>query len=64
MAEFPNPATFLNEAWLELKKSSWLTRQQAMGSTVVVLTLVMIVALYISGIDFLLSVVMGALLGR
>jgi preprotein translocase SecE subunit len=64
MAEFPNPAAFVNEAWLELKKATWLSRQQAMGSTVVVLTLVMIVALYISGIDFLLSIVMGALLGR
>ncbi len=64
MADFPNPAQFVNEAWLELKKSHWLSRQQAMGSTGVVLVLVTIVALYISGVDFLLSVVMGALLGR
>jgi len=64
MADFPNPAQFVNEAWGELKKSHWLSRQQAIGSTGVVLTLVAIVALYISAVDFLLSVVMGALLGR
>ncbi|PCI37944.1 MAG: preprotein translocase subunit SecE [Elusimicrobia bacterium] len=64
MADIPNPAQFLNEAWLELKKSTWLSRQQAIGSTGVVLTLVAIVAVYIAGVDFLLSLIMGALLGR
>ena len=59
----PNPAQFVNEAWMELKKSHWMSRQQAMGSTVVVFTLVAVVAVYISSIDFMLSIVMGALLG-
>ena len=59
-----NPIEFFKEAWAELRKSTWLTRQQAVGSTVVVLVLIFIVAGYISGVDFILSVVMGALLGR
>ncbi|HBL15921.1 MAG TPA: preprotein translocase subunit SecE [Elusimicrobia bacterium] len=59
-----NPTQFAREAYTELKKSTWLTRQQAVGSTVVVLVLIFIVAGYISGVDFILSVVMGALLGR
>ncbi|MFH1725823.1 MAG: preprotein translocase subunit SecE [Elusimicrobiota bacterium] len=54
----------MKEAYIELKKSSWLSRQQAVGSTVVVLVMVAFVAVYISGVDFVLSIVMGALLGR
>ena len=59
----PNPAQFVNEAWMELKKSHWMSRQQAMGSTVVVFSLVAVVAVYISSIDFILSIIVGALLG-
>jgi preprotein translocase subunit SecE len=58
-----NPVEFFREAWGELKKSTWLTRQQAVGSTVVVVVLVVILAIYISGVDFALSLVLGALLG-
>ena len=63
MESMPDPVTFTKEAYLELKKSSWLTRQQAMGSTAVVLTIVGLIAVYISGIDFILSIIMRALLG-
>ncbi|MEK7656362.1 MAG: preprotein translocase subunit SecE [Elusimicrobiota bacterium] len=59
-----NPAKFVNESYTELKKSTWLTRQQAVGSTIVVTVLVMLMAVYISGIDFVLSVILGAILGR
>ena len=59
-----NPAKFVNESYAELKKSTWLTRQQAVGSTVVVTVLVALMAVYISGIDFVLSVILGAILGR
>ena len=64
MAEIINPAKFVNEAYVELKKSYWMPRPQAVGSTIVVLTLVTLVAIYISGVDFLLSVIMRALLGN
>jgi len=59
-----DPVQFVKEAIGELKKSSWLTRQQALGSTVVVCVLVAITAVYVAGVDFVLSIVMGALLGR
>jgi preprotein translocase SecE subunit len=64
MAEFPNPSRFVTEAYTELKKSSWLSRQQAVGSTIVVLAVVGVVAVYVASVDFVLSIVMGALLGR
>ena len=39
---------FCQEAYQELKLSSWLTRQQMMGSTVVVTVLTLIVAAYVA----------------
>jgi preprotein translocase subunit SecE len=62
MAAF-NPVQFLNESYLELKKSTWLTRPQAVGSTIVVLVIVSLVALYISLVDYTLSFLMKLLLG-
>ncbi|MBI3297784.1 MAG: preprotein translocase subunit SecE [Elusimicrobia bacterium] len=59
----PDPVTFVRESYLELKKSTWLTRQQAIGSTAVVLSIVALVAAYISSVDFVLSIIMRALLG-
>ena len=59
-----NPVKFVNEAYIELKKSTWLSRQQAVGSTGVVFVLVMLVAAYISSVDFILSIMMRALLGN
>jgi len=63
MADFPNPVKFANEAFIELKKSTWLSRQQAIGSTIVVLVIVGLVALYISSVDYVLSMLMRLLLG-
>lgn len=59
-----DPLAFFKESYQELRKASWLTRQQAAGSTVVVVVLVAVVALYAGTIDFVLSIVLGALLGR
>lgn len=54
---------FVQEAYSELKKSSWLTRKQALDSTRVVVILVALFSLYVAGIDFILSVILGAVLG-
>ncbi len=56
-------AQFVQEAYSELKKSSWLTRKQAFESTRVVIILVALFSLYVAGIDFVLSVILGAVLG-
>ncbi len=59
-----NKATqFVQEAYSELKKSSWLTRKQAFESTRVVIILVALFSLYVAGIDFVLSIILGAVLG-
>ena len=53
---------FCQEAYQELKLSSWLTRQQMAASTVVVLILTLIVALYVGLVDRILLFFAGFLL--
>jgi len=56
-----NALRFFQEAYQELKLSSWLTRQQMMGSTVVVIILTLIMAAYVSVIDRILLFLAGIL---
>lgn len=46
---------FLREVKIELKKVTWPSRKQTMGSTLVVIILVMIISLFLGVIDFSLS---------
>lgn len=46
---------FLREVKVELKKVTWPTRRQAMGSTLVVIILVMIISLFLGVVDIGLS---------
>ena len=55
---------FVQEAIGELRKSTWLSRQAAISSTIVVVTLVLLVSLYVALVDFILSIFIGSLLGR
>jgi len=51
--------TFVKEAWAELKQVAWLTVPQMIASTWIVIILVIFVAIYISGVDFILSRIVG-----
>ena len=42
---------FLNEAWSELKKVSWPTRDQVRNLTVLVFAISLVVGIYISILD-------------
>ncbi len=55
---------FFKEAYSELKQSTWLTRQQAIDSTKAVVILVVLMALYVSGVDYVLSILVRSVLGR
>jgi len=46
---------FLREVKVELKKVTWPSRKQTMGSTVVVIVLVMIISLFLGVVDVSLS---------
>ena len=55
---------FLREAVSELKQSTWLTRQQAIDSTKAIVVLVALMSLYVAGVDYVLSQLIRAVLGR
>ncbi len=46
---------FLREVKMELKKVTWPSRKQTVGSTIVVLVLVMIIAFFLGAVDIGLS---------
>jgi preprotein translocase subunit SecE len=53
---------FLREVKIELKKVTWPTRKQTMGSTVVVVVLVMIFSLFLGLVDMGLSSIIRVVL--
>jgi len=55
MNVFKKITDFLKEVKIELNKVSWSTRQELIGSTVVVITVTFIMAVFIGLIDILLS---------
>ena len=55
--------SFLKEVYIELTKVTWLTRQDVMRSTIAVSFVVILVAIYISIVDFGLSIFVKSVLG-
>lgn len=55
---------FLKEAYNELRKVSWLSRKEVIGSTAVIIIFVCMTAIFISLVDFILSYVLSAFLHR
>ncbi|MBW1866447.1 MAG: preprotein translocase subunit SecE [Deltaproteobacteria bacterium] len=54
---------FLREVKVELKKVTWPSRKQTIGSTVVVIVLVMIISLFLGVVDVGLSGLVRVVLG-
>jgi len=46
---------FFKESWAELKQVAWLTTPQMIASTWMVILLVIIMAIYVSSVDYILS---------
>lgn len=57
----PRAAEFLIETQGELKRVSWPTRREWVGSTIVVLVLVFILSMYLFGVDYVLTPIMQKL---
>lgn len=53
---------FLREVVEELRKVSWSDKKQTIASTMVVILLVIVVAIFVGLVDFGLSVILGILL--
>ena len=52
---FTKTAQFLREVKVELKKVTWPSRKQTIGSTAVVIALVMLISLFLGVVDFGIS---------
>jgi preprotein translocase subunit SecE len=52
---FTKTAQFLREVKVELKKVAWPTRKQTIGSTAVVIVLVMLISLFLGFVDLGIS---------
>jgi len=53
---------FFREVRIELGKVTWPSRDEMIGSTVIVIVLSLIMSIYIGVLDFLLSSVFGRLI--
>ena len=53
---------YINEVTLELKKVSWSSRDELIGSTSAVIILVVILAIFIGGCDIVLSKIVDMLI--
>jgi preprotein translocase subunit SecE len=52
---------FMDEAWSELKKVTWPTREQVRNLTVLVFTISLVVGLYITILDAIFQQAVGLL---
>lgn len=57
---FHTSIQFLREVKIELKKVTWPSRKQTIGSTVVVIALVLLISLFLGAVDIGLSSLMRA----
>ncbi len=53
---------FFKESYAELKRVSWLSRKEVMGSTVVILILIVILSLFVAAVDFVFIRFVGAII--
>ncbi|MDD5085920.1 MAG: preprotein translocase subunit SecE [Candidatus Omnitrophica bacterium] len=53
---------FLRESKQELSKVTWPSKDELLGSTMVVIVMTFILAAYIGGVDFILSILMRFLI--
>ena len=54
---------FIKDSVAELKKSTWLSRQEVIQSTILVGIVVILVSAYVGIIDFGLTRILGAVVG-
>jgi preprotein translocase SecE subunit len=60
-----SPTQFFQEAWVELKKTTWPNRDILTKSTSVVLALVATVAIWVGGLNYILDIITAKVfLGR
>ncbi|MCB4792211.1 MAG: preprotein translocase subunit SecE [Elusimicrobia bacterium] len=59
---FKEVIQFFMDAYAELRKVTWLSRKEAIASTIIVIVLVVIVAVFVGFADFVLARILSVLL--
>jgi preprotein translocase SecE subunit len=54
--------TFFKEAYVELRKTNWLTYQEVLRYTLLVLAVTIVVAAFLGGLDYLFSAAIKSLI--
>jgi len=54
-AWFEKAKTFLTEVWQELKRTTWPGRREVYGTTLVVIVMVLLCAVFLYGVDVVLQ---------
>jgi len=55
---------YFKEVKVELRKVSWPTREQTKKYTILVIVVSLVVGLYLTGLDYILSKVVGSIISR
>jgi len=55
MSIFERANVFFREVYVELKKTNWLTRNEVVRYTVIVLAVTIIVSVILGGLDYIFS---------
>jgi len=63
LSQWEQITQFLRETKVELKKVTWPSRKELIGSTVVVIVFVVLIAVYFGIIDLIYTTIIGKLLG-
>lgn len=57
-----NPVSYIKEVTSELKKVTWPTRKQTIDMTTLVVIITLIVAVYLTGVDFILKRIIATII--
>jgi preprotein translocase subunit SecE len=62
MSLFNNAIQFFKEAYVELTKVTWLCKKEVIATTIVVIIFVIILSLFVSFVDLILSTILGIIM--
>ncbi|NCN03839.1 MAG: preprotein translocase subunit SecE [Candidatus Pacebacteria bacterium] len=57
-----NPVSYIKEVGNELKKVTWPTKKQTIDMTMIVVIISLVVAIYLTGVDFFLNKVITSII--
>lgn len=53
---------FFKESYAELQRVTWLSRKEVLGSTFVIMVLILIISIFVAAVDFVFIRFVGAII--